>query len=160
LVFIAEIKKGGKCELNGPWTKPSNRNLDRVLSAIGLFDSREAPLAAKELYENEIYKSAQSIFRLITIAATENPVYTETKPNVLQITWEAALTFVHQRFSEHRSRKMDHGQWDPTGTTLWDLSNTQSSERFVQKVTDRFSSKMTLPMEAVRFRHTLCASIG
>lgn len=139
LVFLAEVKRGGRCRLNGPWTRPSERNLHRVLGALGAFDHSEVDRAAEELSCHEIYENDHILFRMIAMARAENPLYARAKPNVLQITWQAALTFVHQRFSEHRIQKLDHNQWSALGRALWNLSLTAEPSEFVQRVTERFA---------------------
>jgi hypothetical protein len=138
VAFIAEIKKGGVCRLNGPWTNPQEGNLNRVLSSMGIFQPGEIHAAADKLYKEEIYSNDQVVFRMVAIAATENEVYSKTKRNVIQIPWSSALAFIHGRFREFRIQKQNHGQWDSTGITLWELSETTHVDRFINNVVTRF----------------------
>ena len=39
-VVIAEVK-AGRCSVNGPWTDPEKRNIERVLSAIGCAEGED-----------------------------------------------------------------------------------------------------------------------
>jgi hypothetical protein len=134
LVLIAEVKRGGVCRLNGPWTNPKENNLPRVLSAIGCFSCEEIEAASSSLYSNEYYENQATVIRMIAIAAKKNKLYENSKPNVLQITWKEALGFIHSRFREHRLQKTDHGQWNCTGKKLWEYSETQDPKQFIQKV--------------------------
>jgi hypothetical protein len=138
LAFVAEIKQGGKCRLNGPWSNPNKGNLPRVLSAMGCFPPQQVSDAAKALYENEMYEDERVLFRMVAVAAERNEVYTKQKPNVLQVTWEEVFTFIHRRFRTYRYQKKDHGQWDRSGHELWKLSETQQPAKFVQKALAEF----------------------
>ncbi len=44
LFVIAEVKRGGYCRLNGPWTNSEVENLNRILYAIGMFIPKSSPM--------------------------------------------------------------------------------------------------------------------
>jgi hypothetical protein len=138
LAFVAEVKQGGRCRLNGPWSNPKKANLPRVLSAMGCFPPERVDNVAKALYENAIYEDERVLFRMVALAAERNDYYTRKKPNILQVTWNDVLTLIHHRFRTYRMQKMDHGQWDRTGHLLWGFSEKKDSARFVEEVLAAF----------------------
>ncbi len=68
-----------------------------------------------------------------------NPIYRNSKPKVIQITWHHALDFIHRRFSDFRACKTDHGCRPESGRILWDMSNA-NADRFEEKVLATFPS--------------------
>ena len=138
LAFVAEIKQGGRCRLNGPWSNPTKANLPRVLSAIGCFEPNRVDDATKALYDDAIYEDERVVFRMVALAAERNPHYAKHKANVVQITWNEALHFIHKRFNSFRAQKVDHGQWDRTGHILWELTEVKEPDKFVQRVVGAF----------------------
>ena len=46
-----EVAKN-RCKLNGPWTQPPDRNVQRVLAALGVIPPENWNAAAESLYKN------------------------------------------------------------------------------------------------------------
>ena len=55
LVYFVEVKTSA-CALNGPWTDPDRRNMERALAAIGPLPSDTRSAAADALYDAGVYR--------------------------------------------------------------------------------------------------------
>ena len=55
-IVIAEVKKQ-ICKLNGPWTDPRAKNMNRVLRAIGTFKDDILNQVAQDLYAHGFYEN-------------------------------------------------------------------------------------------------------
>lgn len=130
-LIIAEVKSG-RCQLNGPWTRPEARNMDRILFAIGAFPRESVPSVAKALYENQYYCDRHFRVRLFALGKEQND---QLSPQVVQLTWSEVLNFMYARFKDYRREKAQHEQWDRCGSQLYDeAQRLSSSDRFVETV--------------------------
>ena len=66
-VVIAEIKTNGPCRRNGPWTNKDQRNVDRVLAAIGCLQEDEISQAASAVYETGAFRRDRLQIRLVAV---------------------------------------------------------------------------------------------
>jgi hypothetical protein len=110
-IAIAEVKKG-TCKLNGPWTRPADKNMHRVLRAIGAFPDKDIEGLARALYEDGCADQS-SFLTLLCIGGRENPKISKKYPRVPQILWDRALKFIFNRFRDTGSRRfpMVNGTW-------------------------------------------------
>ena len=69
-VIIAEVKTNGPCRLNGPWTDEDQRNVDRVLAAIGCLHEDKIRTAATAIYEIGAYREERLQIRLVAVGRT------------------------------------------------------------------------------------------
>ncbi len=133
-LILAEVKVG-LCNLNGPWTKPGNENMQRVLRAVGILPLQEIELAAAALYEKGVYSNQLYKVSLFCLGARKNPEIADNYPKVIQLTWEDCLTFIDGRFRQYRGKKAGHNQWDKHGKALWNCSRDSSTvEEFIAQV--------------------------
>jgi hypothetical protein len=134
LVAIAEIK-AGVCDLNGPWKDRDRNNMLRVMRAIGAFPSSEDERVAAALYDVGTYTSDAYRVLLVCMGSQQNTSLKERYPNIPQILWPHALTFIYRRFREYRRQKASHGQWNSIGKALWRTSQQMRTEAaFVESV--------------------------
>lgn len=136
-LVITEVKHG-PCRLNGPWTRPPDQNMHRVLYAVGAFLEEEVPRVANDLYCSGYYTDKQFSVRLFAIGQVKN---SELPDAVVQLTWEELLEFIYRRFSRYRQHKAQHEQWDSDGKWLYRLSTSHSREEFlniVRKAMEKF----------------------
>jgi hypothetical protein len=117
-VVIVEVKANQQCALNGPWTNPTDRNMHRVLAAIGL-----APQDAIDEVAERIYRDGCLIFRgtrirLVAIGDRQNSELGETYYGVVQLSWDDVLGFIYERFQRYRNQKRNVHQWDDSGRLL------------------------------------------
>ncbi len=127
-ISIAEVKRG-LCNLNGPWTSPERRNIQRVLQAIGAIPLEDVDLVAKDLYEHGCYKNSNCYISLICIGESMNPDIRRRYPFVPQILWSEVKSFIYQRFLNYRNEKSWHQHWDEDGHKLWKLFEASRDEQ-------------------------------
>jgi hypothetical protein len=129
-IIFAEVKHG-LCRLNGPWTNPSDENMQRVLYAVGAFDTRRVPEVALALYQKGIYRDDIYQVRLFAVGDGMND---EIFPTVVQLLWDEILVFIFNRFSRYQTQKAHHGQWDDTGRYLYKFASRCTLDEFVTAV--------------------------
>lgn len=131
LLFIAEVKLK-ECKLNGPWTDPEERNLERVLRAVGLHDPGEVGVVADHLYTRHRYLDSRTDVRLYAIGDEGDEDLRRRRPGVVTLLWADILRFIHGRFRSYRNVKASHQQWDLVGHRLFEMAiGEPSSEAFV-----------------------------
>jgi len=129
-IVIAEVKFG-RCNLNGPWIKPPDENMHRVLYAVGAFDTCYVPTVAESLYRDGYYSDHMFRVRLFAIGSEENG---RLPPKVVQLTWDEILRFIHHRLTAYKEHKAQHEQWDCVGKHLYRLSTKLPIDEFVGTV--------------------------
>jgi hypothetical protein len=120
LLFIAEVKLD-ECRLNGPWTKPRRGNMQRVLSAVGVYSPPTVHVVAEALYSNYRFRDSHSEVRLYAVGDRAETL-AKDRPGVETLTWSEVFAFIHERFSVYRHVKAQHEQWDETGRQLFRLT--------------------------------------
>lgn len=136
-VIIAEVKKTG-CKLNGPWTRPDDQNMHRVLTAIGVIHPNEQEVAADALYKTGVFQGRNALVSLCCVGARENRDLRKKFPDVPQILWQQITAFIFWRFRAYYNQKLSHRQWDQTGRLLWSLTDKCSSANdFLKEVESR-----------------------
>lgn len=139
LLVLAEIKTR-QCSLNGPWTRPKDENLRRVLDAVGAFDADTGARVADSLYEKGTWSDRRFTVSLLCLGASHNSGLARRYPDVPQVLWHDVLGFIYQRFKRYRLEKCRHDQWPESGKRLWDY--------FDQAVDfDDFVKSMALTLE-------------
>lgn len=117
-IIIAEIKTG-RCALNGPWTDPTKKNMERVLRAIGCVNDQGVQQAASCLYENGLWQNGTVSVRLFAVGEGKSQlVISETQ----QLTWSEIIQFLIERFREYKRQKSSVGQWTADGKKLQRLA--------------------------------------
>lgn len=117
-VVIAEVKRGQRCVLNGPWTKPEGQNIDRVLAAIGCLPPQSIGPAATALYRTGLYAGDGLRVRLIAFGMSYNTELADRYQLVAQIVWNQVIEFVWKRLRRYLRQKADIHQWDAQGRRL------------------------------------------
>ena len=131
-LVIAEVKRG-LCDLNGPWTNPQKKNMQRVLFAVGAFTKTEIDEVADSVYSTNYYEDERFVLRLFAVGARLNDSLRE---KTVQITWDKdILPFIHHRFFTYRDYKQNHHQWDYVGRCLFKYaSENRAYESFAEIV--------------------------
>ncbi|MGD1004660.1 MAG: hypothetical protein ABR887_04495 [Methanoregulaceae archaeon] len=117
-VIITEVKKG-QCALNGPWTNPKDRNIHRILTAIGCIPRANIKMAAKNLYESGCYHYGNISCQLISIGNSPGNI---AIPNVPQILFTNVIEFIFNRFRDYQKQKASTGNWSSDGQKLKELA--------------------------------------
>lgn len=121
LLIIAEVKRG-LCRLNGPWTDPCRRNVNKVLEAIGLFAEYRIETVAQELYQRGSHCTDDQVVLLVAFGDRKNTELSKDRPEVKQILFSTTLDFIYNRFSVYWREKSWHQPWDCVGEGLFKLA--------------------------------------
>jgi hypothetical protein len=119
-LVIGEVKTR-TCNLNGPWTDREGGNMQRVLSATGVFPTSSIEQISDALYTSGCGEHGDWYFTLFCLGSRKNDDLARRFPRVPQVTWDEVLTFVYDRFDTFWPYKTRHNQWDDEGRYLWDL---------------------------------------
>jgi hypothetical protein len=118
-VFIIEAKKS-RCELNGPWTDRAERNIQRVLSAVGIFPPEKLEAAATALYDRDSYSSSEyGSVSLVAVGDEYNVRWHRERHKVEQLLWNGILDFIYDPMTNLSDAKKQHDQWDDFGQKLY-----------------------------------------
>lgn len=96
-VVVVEVKKNQPCKLNGPWTRPEDKNANRVLAAIGCLERSKIKTAAERIYDHSIAIFGSTRIRLVAIGRDRNPELEESHREVLQLIWDDVIGFIWDR---------------------------------------------------------------
>ncbi len=129
-IIFAEVKHG-LCRLNGPWTNPLDENMQRVLYAVGAFDSQRVVEVAQALYHQGFFQDDAYRVRLFALGERKNDAIL---PAAVQLIWDEILDFIYKRFTTYQHQKAHHSQWDSTGRQLYNLASQRTREEFVETV--------------------------
>jgi len=130
-LIIAEIKTG-QCNLNGPWTDPDKRNMNRVLHALGAFSKEEIGQVSDDLYSQAKFENDKYLCRLFALGLYPND---ELHPAPVQLTWNEILSFIYFRFTKYQKYKTQHRQWNQAGQDLFSMViNNSDEESFIKAV--------------------------
>lgn len=140
-IIFAEVKHS-LCRLNGPWTNPSDENMQRVLFAVGAFDLHRVVEVAQALYHQAYFLDDTYRVRLFAVGERKNNAI---PPAAVQLSWDEILTFIFDRFTFYRAQKAHHSQWDRTGTRLYNLASGKTREEFVEAVRARMQAHVNYP---------------
>jgi hypothetical protein len=140
-IIFAEVKTS-VCSLNGPWTNKDRRNMQRLLSAVGVFPKDMIESVAQSLYERGFYNDSHYHTSLFCVGSVRNPQVTADYPDVPQKTWDQVAEFIFNRFAMYKDQKVSHQQWDETGKRLWDVfRKAKDLEEFQQLVAPTHSPR-------------------
>lgn len=136
---IAEVKMS-RCSLNGPWTERDDRNVDRVLAAIGCLREDQIEAAAADIYQNGVHRGAGNLrIRLVAVGRERNDDLARDYPGVTQLSWSDMLGFIWRRFRDYRQQKRQVQQWDDEGQNLKRFADRcREADEFVEDVMGRF----------------------
>jgi hypothetical protein len=139
LLFV-EVKSGGPCRLNGPWTDRRAGNITRVLSAVGCYPPTEVETAADALYGLGSYEGDGVDATLVAVARQHSDQLAQVAPGAVQLLWDEILRFILDRFDRYHRQKAHHPQWDSPGRQLYDLAAEARGDfiRFKQSVDAAF----------------------
>lgn len=118
--IIAEVK-GGRCDLNGPWTKPNTENWDYVVKWLGIVPETEVSNVARELYLHKRCERENWVIRLLCFGSETG----DLPANVVPLIFKQVIEFMSDRFKQFRGKKRDIEQWPPFIKELFDMIITK-----------------------------------
>lgn len=119
IVVICDAKRGAE-DFNEAWTNRDRKVMESVLAFVGVIPPCEWSRVAGELYDIGRSEWQDILITLLLIHHDPHDQISRLK-SAKQIQIEHASRFIHRRFKEHGTIKLDHNQWGPSGKTLWDL---------------------------------------
>lgn len=130
-VVITEVKRS-QCALNGPWTRREDRNVDRVLKALGCFHPGQIEEAARHIYERGKFHSEMVSCRLLAIGERPGEL---AIPMEQQLLFPRIIAFTYARLTTFLRQKSSVSNWDPDGQQLRRFAEEcSSSEEFEHRV--------------------------
>jgi hypothetical protein len=129
-IVIVEVKRNQPCTLNGPWTDPDRRNVQRVIAAIGCLSRASISEAAKCIYEDGVAVFGRTRIRLVAVGRNESSELRERYPEVLQLSWDHIIGFIWERFRAYSEQKRHVEQWDEVGKYLRRSAETNDKTAF------------------------------
>lgn len=129
-VIIVEVKKS-HCNLNGPWTDPKARNMQRVLKSIGCVGPDFLEHACKRLYAKGEWANDFVQVRLFAIGETKRGDLIINDQQ--QLAWDDVIGFIVTRFREYRNQKSSVGQWSEDGRKLKALALGKDPEKAIRE---------------------------
>lgn len=124
-VIIAEVKTS-ECRLNGPWTDPERRNMQRVAKSMGCVPEAAIVAACQSLYQTGKWSDASATIRLFAIGERKTPSLIIGAEQ--QLTWSEIIEFCRQRFKNYEREKSSVGQWSEDGRALRNACLGQNPE--------------------------------
>jgi hypothetical protein len=133
-IIIAEVK-GSRCVLNGPWTRREDRNVQRVVAAIGCLPRDQIEQAAADIYRAGVHLSKLGVrIRLVAVGRERSEGLSADYPGVVQLTWEEVLMFIWNRLRRYRRQKTQVNQWDEQGKTIKRLADkSRDAKTFIER---------------------------
>ncbi|MGJ0510659.1 MAG: hypothetical protein ACR652_26745 [Methylocystis sp.] len=134
-VVIAEVKTNQPCTLNGPWTRSDQKNVHRVLAAIGCLPPDCIERAAENIYRAGIHAGdGQLRVRLVAVGRNQSEELAAAYPEVKQLIWSEVLSFIWDRLHRYRSQKTQVDQWDLPGRAIKHLADASpNTEAFIDE---------------------------
>lgn len=116
-MIIGEVKRG-YCALNGPWTKPENANMQRILCALGCIQENELEIASYALYHHGIYETPYVTCRLFAFGNKRGSLPISGVPQIL---FGEMIRFIHDRIRQYEGPKSAVGNWAWDGQALREI---------------------------------------
>lgn len=140
IVVFCEVKRGAD-GFNDAWFSKDRKMMESFLALVGLIpQGTEAwQNAVVDLYEHGAAQVfPEQIITLLLINEDPEGIVSDIPPRAKNISLSHALEFIHRRFDRYSSIKTDHGQWNASGTRLWNLwiTNRRDRKGFVDCVLD------------------------
>ena len=126
---LAEVKTS-TCAINGPWSDPARKIINKVLNDLGWYEASELQTAASTLYQCGFYDGPTLQCSLFCVGNSRSSAVAQRYPCVPQRTWADVIALIYSRFDRHFDRKSDHNQWDEPGQVIWRVfaaSNTPAT---------------------------------
>lgn len=81
VMFLLSEVKLNRCQLNGPWARPSD-NLERIISAVGVVPRDQVDGLAGALYARRVYRTDTIEARLVLVGDEVDTEYEHRYPGV------------------------------------------------------------------------------
>lgn len=96
LFALVEVK-AGICAINGPWSNPAEKNINRALGRTGIFEKSQIESVSDTLYNNYRWEDAQNVIQYFCIGNEIDPSL-DNRGRIVQITYRNIADFLYLRF--------------------------------------------------------------
>ena len=118
LFIITEVKVPG-CNVNGPWSRQEDENMQRAIRRLGFAADNLVDEIAQTMYKNLRWENSTHVLQYVAAGSHVNRELERTYSQLKQITWEQISNFLFKRFSEFpqklRTGGRVHDQWPDFG---------------------------------------------
>ena len=97
LFALVEVKSG-KCQINGPWSRPEEKNIQIAIKRMGFAGDDQIDPIAKSLYEDLRWEDENFIVQYFCIGKYIDEVLQSEKNKLVQITFNEIASFFYARF--------------------------------------------------------------
>jgi len=123
LFVLAEVKTS-VCQMNGPWTNKTSRNMQRVIRRMGFAECvDEIDEVAESLYTSGRWEGRRAIVQYVCFGTRRSNEIEKTHPEVFQITWSDIGRFLESRHGSFPEKMPGGGiqqQWPSFGRKFAD----------------------------------------
>jgi hypothetical protein len=118
LFIITEVKTEG-CNVNGPWSRQEEGNMERAIRRLGFAPEDQVAGIAQAMYEHLRWEGPSHVLQYIAMGRRPSHDLARRYPRLRQIMWEQISDFLFRRFSDFpqklRSGGRVHDQWPDFG---------------------------------------------
>ena len=96
LFALVEVKSG-VCAINGPWSKPEEKNINRAIERIGFVEKGQIDSISATLYEYYRWEDSHNVIQYFCVGSASDPTLS-SKGKIIQITYQDIANFLFKRF--------------------------------------------------------------
>lgn len=118
-LFVLVEVKAGECKMNGPWSNPMRKNMERVIRRLG-FAAQEQQVEgiAQAMYSDARWESQSHILQYICVGMKKDRALSAKYRHLVQIDWSDIGNFLLERFGSFPEKLPSghvHEQWPDFG---------------------------------------------
>ena len=141
ILFILVEVKSGTCNINGPWSRREEGNMQRVIRRLGFAkDNDEINSIADDMYSHLRWENNNYVLQYIAVGADINKDLKRRYSSLVQITWKDIGKFLFKRFREFPEKlpsdgRPIHSQWPDFGRAYGNcVRRLQSDKESIEAV--------------------------
>jgi hypothetical protein len=117
-LFVLVEVKTNTCAMNGPWSEPHRRNIQRVIRRLGFSPEAEVENIAAQVYQHARWENDHYALQYICVGRNAEPDLQELYSHLVQVIWKDIAAFLLRRFRDFPEKTPDgpmHVQWPDFG---------------------------------------------
>jgi len=141
LVVFCDAKASDR-DFNDAWFHEDRKVMESFLSLVGASPESARPAIASQLYKCGRASDGDTLYLNLLLNSDPERRVAMRWPQAQGVQIKDALTFIFKRFSAYKGIKLDHGQWNLAGHSLWDeVAVSRTSEEFALGVMRKIGAK-------------------
>lgn len=118
-LFVLVEVKAGECKMNGPWSNPERKNMERAVRRLG-FAAQEQQVdeIAQAMYSDARWENQTHVLQYICVGKKRSRALSAKYRHLVQINWHDIGDFLLKRFSGFPEKLPSghvHEQWPDFG---------------------------------------------